>query len=82
MTLTFSIHHPYFHIKDYHCFRKMQCFTFPHSKFQGNKFDLDEKWVKVNLVTILINLVELGHLMLPTKFQGVQPSGSGEEDLF
>ena len=54
MTLTFCFHtgswNPYFHIKDYHCFGKMQCFTFPHSKSQGTKFDLDKKkLVKVNL---------------------------------
>ena len=52
MTLTFGIHKgsctTYFHITDYHCFGKIQGFTFFHSKSQGTKFDLDEKWVLVN----------------------------------
>ena len=32
-------------------------------------------------VTIRTNLVVLSHLMLHTKFQGIQPSGSREEDF-
>ena len=53
MTLAFGIHrsawNTFFHITDYHCFRKLQCFTFFHPKAQGTKFDTDEKWVNVNL---------------------------------
>ena len=53
MTLTIGIHRgsfsTYFHIIDYHCFVKTQCFTCSYSKSQGTKSDLHEKWVKVNL---------------------------------
>ena len=53
--------------------------TFSHSKSQGTKFDLEKKGSRSTLVTIWTNLVELGHLVLHTKFQGNQPSGSGED---
>ena len=62
------------HITDYHCFGKRQCFTF--SPF---KIPMDQSQPKV---TIWTNLVVLGHLMLHTKFQGNQPNGSGEDDVF
>ena len=85
-TFTFGIHQvscsTYFPIIGYHCFGKIQCFPLSHSNSQWTKFDLDEKWVKVNLVTIWTNLVVFSHLMLHTKFQANQPSGSGENDFF
>ena len=55
---------------------------FLHSKAQGTKFDLDEKWVKVNLGSLFDqNLVVISHLMHYVKFQGNQPRGSGDEDF-
>ena len=53
MTLASGIHKgawsTFIHITEYHCFGKIQCFTFLHSKAQVTKFDHDEKWIKVNL---------------------------------
>ena len=46
MTLAFGIQtgawNTFFRITDYHCLRKIQCFTFFHSKAQRTKFDLDQ----------------------------------------
>ena len=86
MTLTFDVHRgacsTYFHITEYHCFGKIQCFTF--SAFKSLRDQIWPSW-KIGQgqprVTIWTNLVVLSHLMLQTKFQGNQPSGSGEEDF-
>ena len=86
MTMAFGIHwgaqNTFFHITDYHCFGKMQWFTF--SPFPSPR-DQIWHWQKMGQgqprVIIWTNLVVLSHLMLHTKFQGNQPSGSGEEDL-
>ena len=86
MTLAFGIHRgtwsTFFHIKEYKCFGKIQCFTF--SLFKSPR-DQIWPWQIVGQgqpwVTIWTNLVGLSHLMSHTKFQGNQPSGSGEEDF-
>ena len=86
MTLTFGIHRDawstFFHITEYHCFGKIHCFAL--SPFKSPR-DQIWPWWKIGQgqpkVTIWTNLVVLSHLMLHIKFQGNQPSGSGEEDF-
>ena len=87
ITLAFGIHRgawsTFFHITEDNCFGKIHCFTFLSSK---------SPWVQIwprrkigqgqPKVTIWTNLVILSHLILHTKFQGNQPSGSEEEWFF
>ena len=51
---------------------------FSHLNALGSKFDLDIKYVKVNLGSSF----EQTSPMLHTKSQGHQPSGSGEEIFY
>ena len=72
----------FFHIKEYHCFGKIQRFPFP--SFKRPRDQIWPSW-KVgqgqHRFTIWTNLLVLSHLMLHIKFQGNQPSGPGEEDF-
>ena len=86
MTLVFGIHRgshtTYFHITDYQCFGKIQCFAF--SPIRSLRDQIWSGW-KIcqyqSRVTIWTNLVVLSHLIIHTKFQGNQPSGSGEDEF-
>ena len=86
MTLTYGIHtfswSTYFHIKDYHCFGKMQFLTFSPCQILKDQILL---WRKMgqgqSRITIWTNLVELGNFVLHTKFKGNQSRSSGEEDF-
>ena len=69
----------HFHIKEHNSNRNSHFFNFFYSKASGTKFDLDIKGQP--RVIIYINFIELTPQMLHTKFQGNQPSGSGEEDF-
>ena len=86
MTLTYDSHRgawssTFFHITEYHCFGKIR-FTF--SPFKSPR---DQIWPSQKIgqgqprVSIWTNFVVLSYLMLHTKFQGNQSSGSEEEDF-
>ena len=83
MTLAFGIHRgagsTFFHIIEYHCFDQIQCFTF--SLFKSPK-DQIWPWWKIGQGQPRVTIwTVLTHLMLHNKFQGNQPSISGEEDF-
>ena len=61
--------------------RKFIIFSFVHTKAKVTKFNLGEKWVKVNPRSEIGYLAVLAYTMLHTMFQGHQSSGSGEVDF-
>ena len=61
-------------------FKKSTFLKKSHLNLLGSKFDLDVKWVKVNLGSLFEKkLVGPTSPMLHTKSQSHRPSGSGED---